>query len=324
MVYTPDDMLVYGSKGDLVILKDIGNKSLKELVAVKIMRRVHSQRITSLEINPKWKVMGKLLVSTAEDKYVKVWDLETYEIKVSHQQHLKSNRIVTAAFAGVERVVSVSDDGHVIVWNIKNNEMVHMKNLFNAKVTVTQMSVCPHYTKMAVFGLKNGVILVVDLRGSGKIVHQVRAHDSDVISLSWCPIPFNIFPKNPNHKVYITPEQFTAARKEDTGAVVRQTLNDIVSSVEQGGAIPTLSNGPPRASDATAENLRLTSIITTDKDIPCSLGECSAKVTVTTKIAPLKPELDQELTATVSESSTVQIDIDLTLWLYLSELTNFM
>nr|CAI5852136.1 unnamed protein product [Callosobruchus analis] len=88
MVYTPDDMLVYGSKGDLVILKDIGNKSLKELVAVKIMRRVHSQRITSLEINPKWKVMGKLLVSTAEDKYVKVWDLETYEIKVSHQQHV--------------------------------------------------------------------------------------------------------------------------------------------------------------------------------------------------------------------------------------------
>ncbi|VEN52818.1 unnamed protein product, partial [Callosobruchus maculatus] len=88
MTYTPDDWLIYGSKADLIILKYVAKKSVKELTTTKIMRRAHSQRITSLGINPKWGENGSLLVTTADDKFVKVWDMQTYDIKVAHQQHV--------------------------------------------------------------------------------------------------------------------------------------------------------------------------------------------------------------------------------------------
>nr|CAH7740183.1 unnamed protein product [Callosobruchus chinensis] len=239
MTYTPNDMLIYGFKGDLIIISNMANKAQKELVAVKIMRRVHSQRITSVAVNSKFGEDGSLLVTTAEDKYVKLWDMERFEIKAAHHQHVKSNRIVSAAFAGSHKVVSVSDDGHIIVWSFNNNEMLHMTNMFNAKVTLTSMSICPHYPRLVAFGMKSGLIVVLNLEGTGQVVCHLRGHDKEVISMDWCPIPFNIFPKNPNNEVYITPEQFRAAGREDTraagredtAAFVQELIDEILDSV---------------------------------------------------------------------------------------------
>nr|CAH7718750.1 unnamed protein product [Callosobruchus chinensis] len=90
MTYTPNDMLIYGFKGDLIIISNMANKSPGELVAVKIIRRAHCQRITSVAVNSKFGEDSSLLVTTAEDKYVKLWDMERFEIKLAHHQHVSS------------------------------------------------------------------------------------------------------------------------------------------------------------------------------------------------------------------------------------------
>nr|CAH7720074.1 unnamed protein product [Callosobruchus chinensis] len=231
MTYTPNDMLIYGFKGDLIIISNMANKSPEELVAVKIIRRAHCQRITSVAVNSKFGEDSSLLVTTAEDKYVKLWDMERFEIKLAHHQHGRSNRIVSAAFAGSHKVVSVSDDGHIIVWSFNNNEKLHMTNIFNPNMTPTSMSICPHDPSLAAFGMKSGLIVVVNLEGTGQVVCHLRGHYKEVISMDWCPIPFNIFPKNPNNEVYITPEQFRAAGSEGTAALVQELIDEILDSV---------------------------------------------------------------------------------------------
>nr|CAH7718153.1 unnamed protein product [Callosobruchus chinensis] len=116
-----------------------------------------------------------------------------------------------------------------------------MTNIFNPNMTPTSMSICPHDPSLAAFGMKSGLIVVVNLEGKlsisarGQVAHLVvchlRGHHKEVISLDWCPIPFNIFPKNPNNEVYITPEQFRAAGSEGTAAFVRELIDEILDSV---------------------------------------------------------------------------------------------
>ena len=31
--------------------------------------------------------------------------------------------------------------------------------------------------------------------GSGKVLHRLRGHDSEVLSLAWCPVPYNTLRK---------------------------------------------------------------------------------------------------------------------------------
>nr|CAH7748918.1 unnamed protein product [Callosobruchus chinensis] len=157
--------------------------------------------------------------------------------------------------------------------------MVHMTNMFSAKVTVTSMFICPHYPRLAAFGMKSGLILVVNLGGTGKVVSQLRGHHKEVISMDWCPIPSNIFPKNPNNKVYITPQQFRAIGKEDTAALIQELLDEILVSVSihaESGTVPTSLYGP---SSAGATQTPAT-VSETSRDVQISsssLTRCSEK-----------------------------------------------
>nr|CAH7765479.1 unnamed protein product [Callosobruchus chinensis] len=201
--------------------------------------------------------------------------MESFEIKAAHQRHVKSNRTVAAVFAGSHRVVSVSDDGHIIVWSFNNNEMVHITNMFSAKVTVTSMSICPHYPRLAAFGMKSELILVVSLGVTRKIVSQLRWHDEEVISMDWCPIPFNIFPKNPNNEAYITPEQLRAAGKEDTADLIQGLLDEILVSVSthaESGTVSTSFYGPPSAGATQTPAL--------EEQIPATVSETSRDVQI--------------------------------------------
>lgn len=60
--------------------------------------------------------------------------------------------------------MSVSEEGHVIVFNVPLNTTRFLNGLFSFKVTVTCMSVCPHMNWLTAFGLKNGLVMVADLR----------------------------------------------------------------------------------------------------------------------------------------------------------------
>uniref|UniRef100_A0A6P7G133 Gem-associated protein 5-like isoform X3 n=1 Tax=Diabrotica virgifera virgifera TaxID=50390 RepID=A0A6P7G133_DIAVI len=195
----PDNTLIYGSRNDLIIIEQ--NKDTEQAANVRIISRAHAQRVLSVSINRNWGPSKKFAASS-DDKIVKLWNLETDKKLESHDKHASDNRIVGITFAGDDRVISVSDDGNIVIWNIINNETkVLHKGLFGMKVSISCISTCPHANWLTAFGLKSGLVIVADLRKDGKLLHKMRAHDKPIISLAWCPVPINIFPKSPQNYV---------------------------------------------------------------------------------------------------------------------------
>lgn len=67
-------------------------------------------------------------------------------------------------FAGNDRIVSVSEDGFVIIWRYASDELVTLNDLFAPKAKVCCVSSCPHAGYIIAFGLRNGLIVITDLR----------------------------------------------------------------------------------------------------------------------------------------------------------------
>ncbi|KAI4463478.1 gem-associated protein 5 [Holotrichia oblita] len=76
------------------------------------------------------------------------------------------------------------------------NEVNPLKNVFPFKVQITTLAVCPHSPWLVAFGVRQGLVIITDLRKNGKILYKMRGHDKSIISLSWCPVPYNVFPRN--------------------------------------------------------------------------------------------------------------------------------
>ncbi|KAJ8945096.1 hypothetical protein NQ318_005277 [Aromia moschata] len=194
----PDNSLIYGARNEIVLICDSPKDQASD---IKIIPRAHSQKITSVNLNKNWGHPNKLLVTVGEDKLVKLWDVEILEKKLSHSVHRSHSKISGATFAGDERIISVSEEGVIVVWNLGLNQTTILKDVFGFKVTVTCISTCPHANWLTAFGLKNGLVVVTDLRKQGKVLYKLRGHDKSVISLAWCPAPLNIFPKDPHNYV---------------------------------------------------------------------------------------------------------------------------
>ncbi|KAG5877680.1 hypothetical protein JTB14_003835 [Gonioctena quinquepunctata] len=208
---SPDNTLVYGSRNDLVIIE---NSESQEAAVIRIISRAHSLKILSVNLNKNWGQPNKFAVTVSEDKVVKIWNVETRKKHSSHNEHLGHQKVIGATFAGDERVISVSEDGIIVVWSVSLNQTKLFKDLLGTKVNVTCISTCPHATWLTAFGLKNGLVVVADLRKNGKVLYRLRGHEKSVLSLSWCPVPINIFPKNPmNH---IGPKKNSVENKVDS------------------------------------------------------------------------------------------------------------
>lgn len=75
-------------------------------------------------------------------------------------------KVIGVSFAGDNRIVSATSEGQVIIWNLVNNEHTILDSIFKTvKGTLTAFSICPHEASRAAFGLKNGLVIIVDLRG---------------------------------------------------------------------------------------------------------------------------------------------------------------
>ncbi|RZC35001.1 gem-associated protein 5, partial [Asbolus verrucosus] len=193
MACSPDNILVYGSQNDIVIVRD---KDSEEPAEIKIIQGAHSKNVTSVSLNKKWKDPHSFIVSLGEENMIKVWDFESYERIFSNKEHMEHKQpVVGAVFAGDDRVVSAAANGVIIIWNIIANESKVLKDLFNSKVTLTCLSSCPHAAWLLAFGLNNGCVIVADLRRNGQILYKLRGHYQAVVSLSWCPAPVNVFPR---------------------------------------------------------------------------------------------------------------------------------
>uniref|UniRef100_A0AAR5PFF8 Gem-associated protein 5 n=1 Tax=Dendroctonus ponderosae TaxID=77166 RepID=A0AAR5PFF8_DENPD len=204
MACAPDNTLIYGACMDLVVITP--NSLTKRCPAglVNVVTPAHASKIISVNINRNWGLPYKYAVSTSEiDHTVKVWDVERLE-KKTQRKFSKDGTVVGAAFAGDERVVVVFESGQAIVWNIakeETTETIFLLNKVVRKSPITCFSVCPHASWLLALGMKNGLIVVVDIRGPGASFFTLRGHAHKVLSLSWCPAPVNIFPKTPNMRV---------------------------------------------------------------------------------------------------------------------------
>lgn len=57
---------------------------------------------------------------------------------------------------------------------------------------------CPHNSDLVAVGYKSGLIYIVSFQGKGSIVYKLRGHDTEIVSLSWCPTEQNVISKNFN------------------------------------------------------------------------------------------------------------------------------
>ena len=80
----------------------------------------------------------------------------------------------------------------MVRWNYKNNAS---KPISLGKMTATCLSCCPNDIHTVAVGSKSGLIYIVNIQ-SATITYKLRGHDVEVVSLSWCPVPINIFKDN--------------------------------------------------------------------------------------------------------------------------------
>lgn len=69
-------------------------------------------------------------------------------------------------FAGNERIISVSENGFIVIWKYNTQEISVIKDLLGNKVHVNCISSCLHAPWLTAFGLKNGLIILADIRSN--------------------------------------------------------------------------------------------------------------------------------------------------------------
>ncbi|XP_066260385.1 gem-associated protein 5 isoform X2 [Euwallacea similis] len=250
MACAPDNTFLYGARNDFVTVKPTFDDRPDN---IQIVSKAHFKWIVSVNINKNWGNPHKYAVTTSEDKVVKLWDVESVTKKGAHNKHLhldEEAKMVGANFAGDDRVISVVEKGTIVIWNISTNETGVLNSVFGVhKVTITCFSVCPHITWLAAFGMSKGLIVIVDLRKTGSIVHNLRGHTHPVVSFAWCPAPVNISPQNKNNTLREKkPESDSGEQNDSTYHIA--TLQDV--SVENSGENASVNSA--KEEDQTERN----------------------------------------------------------------------
>ncbi|XP_045479376.1 uncharacterized protein LOC123684241 isoform X2 [Harmonia axyridis] len=233
-----DNTLVYGSKNEVVIIHPtIGDESPK----IDILPDDGSNhKIVSVDVNPKWNSPNKWILSSWDDKLVKIWDMKLLQWKKCSPPYKgEKDNLVAAMFLSEERMLSVTEAGILVICNIHQLKFTHINHLFSYKLSITCMAPCPHSSNIVALGAKTGLIIVIDLKKNGHITHTLRGHYEDVTSLSWCPAPVNIFPEKPASLL------LSKNRKNNT-----DTENDTISKMKKDDNL----NGAPNNEDVEEKN----------------------------------------------------------------------
>ena len=113
----------------------------------------HRGRILSLAINED----HSLIASAGDDQEVFVWDFETKTILYRFKGHLV--RVVKVAFLSGNRLCSIDQSGHIIVWSIESGEIlfqwIGLKNTNTMSADIQE--------RFLVTGMDNGTIRLFDL-----------------------------------------------------------------------------------------------------------------------------------------------------------------
>lgn len=179
-----DNKVAFGALSSLVIL-DSSNISNP-----RIINQAHSGKILSVSFPPQG--CGSRLLTTADTGEAYVWNLDTQKVAFAYKSPQKN--AVYGSWSPVDEnlIVCVDDNGNLVQWKVQSNVMNGKTFKEHSFVVV---SCCPHNRDLVATGTRQGLVCVINIKVPGKeyVVHKMRGHDSEVVSLSWCPVPQNLF-----------------------------------------------------------------------------------------------------------------------------------
>lgn len=187
-------IVAWGARNMIVIAKiSENNKTLQ----YSIIKNAHKSKVTCLAFTPHFEeVNANLIASTGDDNIIKIWNLET--LSVAYLLDIDKQSIpvgVDWSYKNPYIIYAATSDGHVLSWNAYFDIV---SSISLGKMICTCISSCPHDPHLVAIGSKCGLVYIFNFQGKGKIDYKLRGHDTEIVSLSWCPIESNILSGNPN------------------------------------------------------------------------------------------------------------------------------
>lgn len=178
-----DNRVAYGSLMSLVILNP--SRSTKPM----IISHAHYGRVLSVSFPPKG--FGNKLLSTSDTGEAFVWNLDTQKVSLSYKHPQKCGLFGSWSHANGDLIVLGDENGNILQWRLNLNT-ISLKAFREHSFAV--VSCCPHDQNLVATGTKQGLVCVVNIKVPGKefMLHKLRGHDSEVVSLAWCPDRRNI------------------------------------------------------------------------------------------------------------------------------------
>ncbi|XP_063992664.1 gem-associated protein 5 [Diachasmimorpha longicaudata] len=184
-----DGTIAWGTKASLIVAKHI-SKDNKALTYATIPN-IHTEKINSVVFSPDYGRPGRNLIATGgNDLSVKVWDLKQMKLTSTKSFIESEHKVISVDWSRSDPnlICAISSQGSLLTWQYTFNtsQIFHL-----GKFTASCLSCSPHNPNLIGIGTKSGLIYIVN--SYGKIIHKLRGHDYEIVSLSWCPTPLNIF-----------------------------------------------------------------------------------------------------------------------------------
>ncbi|XP_066583627.1 gem-associated protein 5 isoform X2 [Prorops nasuta] len=187
-----DGTVAWGANNTIVVAR---KKDESKVLMYSLIKNAHLDKVTSVAFSPEFGKEGKnLLVSTGMEHVVKVWNLDSLSMVYSYSYSDMKQCVIAADWSrkNCNLICCTSLDGILVAWNLIFNSG-HEISL--GKLNATCLACCTHNADLVAIGTKSGLVYIVSLKGEGTITYRLRGHDTEVVSLSWCPIDINVLSK---------------------------------------------------------------------------------------------------------------------------------
>ncbi|CAB0020956.1 unnamed protein product, partial [Nesidiocoris tenuis] len=186
-------VVAFGAKHEIVLFRPTSSAGGFLDLQTSLIPSAHGDRIVAVAFGPSQVGAYRTHVATAsDDGSVRLWDHSTESLILKHSGHGDDEKVVSLdwSIADANMVVSVSDVGSIVVWDLEANK----RSRFSLPADAYPLTVdcCPHDRDIVAVGCESGLVVVYNTRDLGSVVHRLSAHETDVVSLSWCPAPHNV------------------------------------------------------------------------------------------------------------------------------------
>ncbi|VVC89881.1 unnamed protein product [Leptidea sinapis] len=189
-----DGWVIYGGPSrSLCVLIPVSCETSKDgRFIAHVVKQAHGEKIVSVDISPEWPEKRNILVGSS-DGMVKQWSLVEVDNSLqakciqSHNIHQKEmEEVVGVGYCDSSKAVTLGNFGNIVRWDIKSNLVQAMPRLLKG-TKPSCMSCSPHRCLIVAVGTKQGVVIVLDLNGGGRVLYKVRGQNDEILSVSWCP-----------------------------------------------------------------------------------------------------------------------------------------